>query len=142
MNEYSDSKALNPSSVYKRLRPLFKTLDDLVCLTIENELILETVLNSDKKGKIRKINFALKNLNQTIEFYKVNFIEPFAMTLRNLFALEQNLIKSFIDTVIKKNLSRISQNGVFESYKSKLEDLFKSFNYVVSQKSVESPSKP
>jgi len=81
-------------------------------------------------------------LKETIEFYKVNFIKPFAEALRDYAALDQNLIKRFIDTVIKANLPHISQNGDFESYKSKLEDLFKPFNYVVSQKPAKIPNKP
>jgi hypothetical protein len=140
VDRYLDSEALNASSEYRQLRPLFKTLDDLVCLTITEEKSLASANANKQRRQSCSSQAAVERLKETIEFYKVNFIEPFAGTLSDLGGLDKNLIKRFIDTVIKANLSHISQNGDFESYKSKLEDLFKSFNYVVSQKPAKIPN--
>jgi hypothetical protein len=147
VDRYLKSGALNASSEYRQLTPLFKTLDDLVCLTIteekrlaSQEKRLASASPSKQKKELERSQARLNQLKETIEFYKVNFIEPFAETLSDLGGLDQNLIKRFIDIVIKANLSRISQNGDFESYKSKLEDLFKSFNYEVSQKPAKFPN--
>lgn len=137
---FLESGALNASSVYRQLRPLLKTLDDLVCLTITEEKKLASANANKQRKQAPLLQAAVEKLKETIEFYKVNFIEPFAKALSNQGALDQNIIKRFIDTVIKANLPHISQNGDFESYKSKLEDLFKPFNYVVSQKPAKIPN--
>jgi len=137
---FLESEALNASSVYRQLRPLFKTLDDLVCLTITEEKRLASANANNHRRQLALLQAAVEKLKETIKFYKVNFIEPFAEALSYHGALDQNIIKRFINTVIKANLSHISQNGDFESYKSKLEDLFKPFNYVVSQKPAKIPN--
>jgi hypothetical protein len=142
VNGFLESEALNASSVYRQLRPLLKTLDNLVCLTITEEKKLASANANKQRKQVLLLQAAVEKLKETIKFYKVNFIEPFAEALSYHGALDQNIIKRFINIVIKANLPHISQNGDFESYKSKLEDLFKPFNYVVSQKPAKIPSKP
>ncbi len=115
------------SLLVKSIKPLFKSLDNLICLVITKEKELESNNNRRRKPGLEN---DLGTLKSALEFYQQNFLSPFVNQLKTLFSNDEitTIAERFVKIIQKESLKSYKRMGpeYVTNYRNKFNSFFSS----------------
>ena len=111
----------------KPLKPLFKSLDNLICLVITKE---KQLASHNNRRKQTVLEHDLGTLNSALEFYQQNFLSPFVNQLKTLFPNDEikTIAEGFLKIIQKGSLNSYNRMGLEyeKNYQTKFNSFFSS----------------